>query len=84
MNLLCKWFGHRPEPGWRGSPPYMKVIGGGIDGILRAHASIWHECERCGETYMIGYIHLTVPVIEEALRTVRMRRVMKGLTEDGD
>jgi hypothetical protein len=65
MNWLCWLFGHRPAFGYsrvEGSG-YMKINLMGKDGIGRLHASINSECERCGENYRVGYIH--VPRVDD-------------------
>jgi len=68
MNLLCKWFGHKlMPPGWWGNIPYMKIEQGPTDNIGRIHGRGYHDCHRCGETYLAGKFHINSSVITRAL-----------------
>ncbi len=68
-KLTCKLFGHRhAKPGWWGDISYMKIETRGIDGIGRIHGAAYHKCERCGEHYLAGRLHLNDPAIVAALK----------------
>lgn len=63
-NLLCMWFGHRPaHDAWWGDIPYMKIEVGAIDGGGVIHAQAYHECDRCGEVFLAGRLHLNAGAI---------------------
>ncbi len=58
--LLCKLFGHRPAFGYGHSEGqgYFQIIENARDGIGRQHAGLFCDCERCGENYKVGNIHI--------------------------
>jgi hypothetical protein len=60
MGLLCSLFGHVPGYGYGNTPGsgYFEVRLGPIDGILRVHAYLFTQCERCGQKYQVGCIHV--------------------------
>jgi len=62
--ILCKLFGHRPEPGYYGDGidgdcnRYFEVEEYITDGIGRRHAKLYTVCRRCQKRYQVGMIHL--------------------------
>ena len=62
MNLICKWFGHRPAFGWgnKEGEGYFRITRCIEDAIGRVHASLHCNCERCGAWYQVGKTHLPV------------------------
>ena len=62
MSLLCKWFGHRPAFGYGSieGEGYFRITNCTEDGIGRVHAVLYCDCERCGEWYKVGNVHLPV------------------------
>jgi len=63
MNIICKMFGHRPEPGYYRDRDYsynsyFKVKYLTTDGINRHHARLETVCRRCKKTFNIGLIHI--------------------------
>lgn len=65
MHFLCRWFGHKIGGGYykREGGEYFNVKVGPIDGIDRVHCHLYTECERCGEQYQVGMIHL--PTVDD-------------------
>ena len=58
-NMLCVLFGHVPEYGYYGEGEgYFDVKGICVDGINSHHASLLCNCERCGENFKVGNIHI--------------------------
>ncbi len=58
MNkLMCKMFGHRHCPS-----QYSDLRESGTDGIGRVHGTVWAECERCYEKFVITHVH--IPILE--------------------
>ena len=62
---LCKLHGHKIGGGYyeREGGQYFNVQVGGIDGIDRVHCQLYTECERCGEKFQVGQIHL--PLVDD-------------------
>jgi hypothetical protein len=58
MNLICFAVGHKTVDGYEHCLPYFKISMTATDGIGRVHAWLETECERCGERYSIGMVHL--------------------------
>jgi len=58
MKLLCKLFDHKSVKGWCNGMPYFRITGITTDGIGHKHARLQTECERCGEKFTIGMVHL--------------------------
>ncbi len=62
--MLCRLFGHQPEPGYyRDSKGgdcygYLEVEKYVVDGIGRRHACVYAKCRWCGKRYQVGYIYL--------------------------
>lgn len=69
MGLICKLFGHTPEPGYYGDSGngdchgYLQVELDALDGMGRQHARVYATCRRCGKRYQAGMIH--VPRMKE-------------------
>ncbi len=63
-KLICSLFGHLPEKGYAGGVGYFKVWGGGVDGVNRHHLYLECNCERCGETYRVGNVHVPNRIIK--------------------
>lgn len=61
MKFLCKMFGHKRDKGWWGDGLYGEVKMVGTDGTGRRHASIYLECDRCGESYVAARFHPSFP-----------------------
>lgn len=60
-TLRCRLFGHRPaHDGWWGDIPYMDIRVGSTDGVGTIHAEAYHECKRCGLTFLAGRLHLNI------------------------
>lgn len=79
MSILCKWFGHRPAIGLSKmeGEGYFEVRLLCTDGINRTHASLHCECERCGENYQVGKIH--IPPDMEIIKAGRKVRPLRNL-----
>ena len=60
MKLRCSLFGHLPAFGYghQEGAGYFEVVAAGVDGINRHHADLYCNCERCGERYRVGKIHI--------------------------
>lgn len=59
MSLFCKLLGHKVPPGHQGyGAKYLHVSPMAIDGINREHAGLYTDCERCGEEFRVGMVHL--------------------------
>jgi hypothetical protein len=65
MKLLCKLFGHIPNPGYgrlrrpiNSGEGYFDVKLAELDGVGTRHATLHTVCERCDEFYQIGRIHI--------------------------
>lgn len=60
MSVLCKLVGHRPSTGYthREGAGYFKVEMDTIDGVGTQHARLYTDCDRCGQTYRVGMIHV--------------------------
>lgn len=68
MRILCRLLGHKPRgSGWWGDVPYLRIKGGNRDNIGRVHGRAYHECARCGETYLVGRLHFTARDIVNSL-----------------
>lgn len=67
-------FGHRPAFGYGHLPNegYFELKLGSVDGIGRQHAHLHCECERCGENYKVGNLHIPHQYVE-ALNEKRAR-----------
>jgi hypothetical protein len=68
MSVLCVLFGHRPAFGYgnREGTGYFRTKFYAVDGCNVMHASCHCTCERCGEFYQVGMIH--VPTREQLLK----------------
>ena len=70
-SLRCWLFGHQPpvyapKGWWSPGESYAKVVLGAADGQNgdgRRHAAVYSECPRCGEEFLLCYIH--VPKVEK-------------------
>ena len=60
MNLLCLTFGHRPVFGYGHAEGegYLQIKNIAVDGMGHHHASLYCDCERCGENYKVGMTHI--------------------------
>lgn len=64
MGLICKLFGHTPEPGYYGDSRggnysgYLEVELDAMDGMGRQHARVYATCRWCGRRYQVGMIHV--------------------------
>jgi len=71
-HYLCKTFGHVPPR----RPVYFRVRPTAIDGLNTEHADCLAPCERCGEQFVVGHIHLPAREREKALE-----RKLKAIKE---
>ena len=55
MSVLCKMFGHKPEP-WYHLQAHPNIAAPYYDGILGAHRDLTVECKRCGTRYVMGKV----------------------------
>ncbi|UKL14995.1 hypothetical protein hairong_090 [Pseudomonas phage hairong] len=69
MSLLCQLFGHKSVSGYAGMPPYVRIVGGGVDGIGTQHCRLMTKCRRCNETYQIASIHMPADFNARTRRT---------------
>jgi hypothetical protein len=60
MNLLCRLFGH-VAPGYR----YSRVTSSYPDGINRWHLTLYGECRRCDENFLVTMTHLPNEFVEK-------------------
>ena len=60
MGLICKAFGHTTQGENPKSPgaEYMECIPYTRDGMGTEHAYIKANCQRCGEKFDVGKIHI--------------------------
>lgn len=63
MNILCKWFGHKPpvygpKGWWSPGEEYGRLRNLITDGCGRVHAIVTGECARCGEKFDMARVHL--------------------------
>ena len=63
MNMICKMFGHQPAFGWYRKPGggYFDIKYDSTDGLGIVHATLHCNCERCGEKYQVGMVHVPDP-----------------------
>ncbi len=62
-KTLCILFGHKPpvyaaKGWWSPGESYAHITNICQDGIRRKHATIKSECPRCGEKFILCYLHL--------------------------
>lgn len=55
--LLCKIFGHKP-PMYGSTASYGRLVRSGRDGTGVEHATVYADCDRCQEEFMVIRIHL--------------------------
>ena len=60
MTIRCALFGHRPAFGYGRieGEGYFEIRSIVTDGIGRRHASLYCGCERCGQRFKVGMVHL--------------------------
>lgn len=63
-NIICQLFGHMPNRGYYRTEGggYFDLKIGNTDGIGCVHGWLYCHCERCGEYYNVGKLHVPLGV----------------------
>lgn len=54
----CKWGRAHVATGFSGGPPYVRIEGGGVDGLGTQHCYLMAKCDRCGEQFTLAMLHM--------------------------
>lgn len=54
----CKWGRDHFTTSSIGGPPYVRIVGGAVDGLGTQHCRLVAKCDRCGEEYTVAMLHM--------------------------
>lgn len=67
MNIICRAVGHVTSGEHPRCPgeEYMEIDYFCVDGVGRKHAIIHAECQRCGDRFKVGMVHISNSILNK-------------------